>query len=84
MHVRPTEVTWQELDGSVVVLDLKAGVYLEINVTGSLLFKKLVDGASVGELIAVLTGTFDLPPEEAQKDVDTFLDTLRQRSLLVE
>lgn len=83
MRVRTDDVSWQELDGHVVVLDLRAGEYLEINASGSFLFLALTEGAQETALAGLLMERYSLSDEQAASDAEAFLEMLRSRQLLV-
>lgn len=84
MRLRDTDVTWREIDGEMVILDLAASTYLTTNRTGTFLLRQLVVECSHDELVAALTTEFQVDRETASHDVSAFLDLLRQRRLLVE
>lgn len=82
MQVRSDDVSWQELDGHVVVLDLRSSVYLEINASGTVLWNLLVGGAEVDDLQVALVERYGLTSSDAAHDVARFLETMRMRDLL--
>lgn len=82
MTVRRDGVTWQEVDGHVVVLDLRSSLYLELNRAGSLLWNALVDGGDLARLPQVLQTAYGVTADVAAADTQTFLDQLRGRDLL--
>ncbi|WP_278235232.1 PqqD family protein [Isoptericola sp. AK164] len=84
MRLRTDGVTWQEIDGELVLLDLASSAYLTTNRAGTLLAQALVDGADTGELATALVEEFDIDEERARHDAAAFVDELRRRSLLVE
>lgn len=82
LTLEPDAVSWREVEGEVVALDLRAGDYLAINGSGALLWRALVDGASPGDLTQLLMDRFDVVHERAAADVTTFTDALDVRGLL--
>ena len=83
VKLRQSEVSWREIDGEMVVLDLKTSKYLTTNVAGTTLLKLLVEDRSTTELTDALVDTFQIDGETAQRDVAAFLDDLCSRGLLV-
>lgn len=75
-------VQWRRVDEEIVALDLQACNYLAVNRTGAALWDALVDGATKSELVRVLVEAFDVTSETAARDVDTFVDSLREQQLL--
>ena len=43
MKLRTDGVTWQEIDGELVLLDMQTSAYLTTNVAGAVLAKLLVE-----------------------------------------
>lgn len=84
MKIREDELTWQELEDEIVVLDLAGSVYLQINGTGAALWKVLLDGADRTQLVTTLTTTYHVDEATAGRDVDAFLEQLRTAGLLLE
>lgn len=81
VRLRP-EVTWQDLEGEVVALDLGSASYVMANETGSLLWPLLAAGATEPELAAALVERFQIEPAQARTDVDAFVAQLRALTLV--
>jgi hypothetical protein len=77
-------LTWREVDGEVVVLDRRSWMYMGINGSGMLLWKLIVEGASLSRLVESLRDAYELDAEVAQRDVEAFLELLSSQNLLVE
>jgi coenzyme PQQ synthesis protein D (PqqD) len=74
-HTIHTEaLTWREINGEVVILDLEASKYLSLNGTGALLWSALAEGADDAQLIELLTERYGIDEATATRDVDAFLD----------
>ncbi|MEQ6902456.1 PqqD family protein [Nocardioides sp. YIM 152588] len=82
MRLRDDDVTWREIDGEMVILDLQSSAYLTANAAGTLLLKRLVEPTTAPALAQVLVEAFDVPASVAARDVAAFLDLLDQRGLL--
>lgn len=82
MKLRTDGVTWQEIDGELVILDMKTSAYLTTNVAGALLAKRLVDDATLDELTAALVAEFGVDDETARGDAEAFIEQLRDKDLL--
>ena len=52
--------------------------------SGALLYNRLKDGCSKEDLVAALTGEYDVSQEEASRDTDAFLDQMRSLGILLE
>lgn len=80
--LRTDELSWREIDGQVIVLDLRTKLYLSINDSGVALWRRLAGGARRAELVATLQETYGIPEEQASTDTDAFLASLEERGLL--
>ncbi|MGH2870781.1 MAG: PqqD family protein [Solirubrobacteraceae bacterium] len=81
-ELRPEGLTWREIDGEVVVLDLDESNYLGLNATGSALWRLLQGGATEEELVAGLLQEFEASNDNARADVRSFLDTCLEQGLI--
>jgi hypothetical protein len=77
-------LTWREVDGEIVVLDKRSWMYMGVNGSGMLLWKKIIEGATRARLVECLCNAYALDAEIARRDVDAFLETLSSNDLLVE
>lgn len=84
MRLREEDLTWQEVDHEIVVLDLRASSYLKLNGSAAVLWKHLQAGANPDELATSLTDIFEVDGPTARRDVDAFLLKLKRGDLLVE
>lgn len=84
MKIREEGLSWQELDGEVVVLDLTGSIYLRINGSGTILWRRLAEGADRDALVASLTDAFEVDETQAGSDVDAFVADLRAKGLLAD
>lgn len=77
-------VSWKEVDGRVVALNLTTSTYLTANLTGTLLWPLLVDGTTSAALVARLVDEYGISDEVAAADVDAFVGALRSAELLAD
>lgn len=84
LTLRDADVDWREVEGELVVLDLRESRYLAINPTGRILWTALVEGATRNELIDRLIEAFDIDRVRAAEDVDAFTAELKARDLLLQ
>ncbi|MGF0117891.1 PqqD family protein [Promicromonospora sp. Marseille-Q5078] len=84
MRLREDGVTWQEIDGELVILDLVSSTYLTTNGSGAFVAKLLQEDRSAEELRDALAAEYQIARDVAQRDVAAFVDDLRHRELLVE
>lgn len=82
MRLRSSDVTWREIDGDLVILDLRSSTYLTTNASGALLMKELVEERTTADLVQCLVGAFGISEGEAQSDVGSFVQALDSGGLL--
>ena len=83
-RLRTDGLAWREIDGEMVAVDVRSSNYLGANPAGLLLWRALAEGATRDELVARLVEAFEVEPDRAGTDVDSFLSTLADRDLLEE
>jgi hypothetical protein len=82
MKLRSTDVTWREIDGQSIILDLRSSTYLTTNASGTVLLRSLSQDCAPDDLPAALIEQFGIPRERAEADVAAFVATLRDKNLL--
>ena len=82
LRLNPDAVSWREVDGEVLALDLGSSTYLATNPAGALLWLSLAEGASRDRLVELITEEFDVDGARAAEDVDAFLRHLESQGLL--
>lgn len=84
MKLRAHDITWREIDGDLVILDLRSSTYLTTNASGAVLMKELTDERTDDELVRALVGAYDISQSQAEADVHGFVQALREGGLLEE
>lgn len=82
MKLRNVDLDWREVEGELVVLDLRESRYLAINRTGQVIWTALAEGATRDELTERLVEDFEIERARAAADVDAFTTELESRGLL--
>lgn len=83
LRLRTNDITWQEVDDAIVVLDLSGSQYFRLNGTGAFLWLALAQGSDRSRLVADLTSEYGVSAEQADRDVGQFLDQLDSAELLL-
>jgi hypothetical protein len=83
MRLRENGVTWQEIDGELVILDLASSTYLTTNGSGAFVAKLLQADRSAEDLTTALVAEYGVDRAVAARDTEAFLAELRRRELLV-
>ena len=82
MKLRVNDLTWREIDGDLVVLDLRSSTYLTANASATVLMKELTEERTDVELIQALVDAFGISPTQAEQEVRTFIGELDRNGLL--
>lgn len=82
VQLRADAVSWREVDGEIVALDLAVGDYLAINATGVTVWTALADGTTERRLGDLLIERYDISRSRADDDVASFLGALEARGLV--
>lgn len=82
MQVRIQDVMATEVDGQLVVLDLRSSAYLRLNRSGTRLWPLLHRGCREEDLVGELIRVYDLDPQIAVEDVTGFVAMLRSHDLI--
>ncbi|MFE7135729.1 lasso peptide biosynthesis PqqD family chaperone [Streptomyces sp. NPDC057638] len=77
-------ITLTETDGGLVLLDERAGRYWQMNDTGALVLRTLLDGGTTDTALAALRERFPaVDPERAAADVRKLVAALRAAKMVV-
>jgi Coenzyme PQQ synthesis protein D (PqqD) len=82
VRARQENLAWRGAGDEIVILDLAASSYHALNPSGALLWRRLADWATAGELTTLLASEFGLTPATAVADVTRFLDGCAGAGLL--
>lgn len=82
MKLRSDGLSWQEIDGELVILDLKSSVYLTTNKSGAFLAKVLTAERTPDELIDALVQEYGIDRERAVADAGAFVAVLTRKGLI--
>lgn len=80
-RIRPKDLTWREVDGEIIALDLVSSTYFTTNQTGAHLWRLLIEGATLAQMSEWLVRTYAVTGDAAS-DASAFVDLLRSHSLL--
>jgi len=77
------DVAFREIDGAVVIVHTTGNRLLQLNETGSTVWR-LLEGRSTREISLHIAHEFDVEPSAALADTVRFLASLQERGLIVE
>jgi hypothetical protein len=79
----PAAVSFREVGGEVVVLDVRNSSYVTVNEAGAVLWRLLASGATLDDLAGALVDRFALDADAARRDARAFLESLTARRFVV-
>jgi hypothetical protein len=82
LGLRSQDLTWNQIDDEIVILDGRQAVYLAVTGSGALLWRMLAARATREELVEAVLCAYDVAEQRAADDTDAFLDALRAQELL--
>jgi hypothetical protein len=82
LRLRSSGLSWREVEGEIVALDLNTSAYIGINASGAALWPELAAGTTRDQLVRRLCESFGLERATAEHDVDAFVGALLQQGLL--
>ena len=72
-----------DLAGEVVILGMREGVYFGVQAAGARIWALLQTPRRLGDLVAMLTAEYAVPPEQCATDVLAFAEDLAGRGLVI-
>lgn len=82
MRLRTAEVSVRTIGDETIILNLPTSRYFTITGVGTRVFELLAEDISVDELVETITGEYEVEPAVARRDIELFLDRLRDAELL--
>jgi hypothetical protein len=82
VRVRSSGLAWRQTGDEIVVLDLAASVFHALNASGALMWERLADWTTAGELAGELVSRYRLSAAVAARDVARFLKACADAGLL--
>ena len=82
VRVDPKRVAAREIDGEIVIYDLRERRYLGGNAAATLLWPMLLAGTTVDEMSERMAGEFGIDAPRARADAEAFATELRRFGLL--
>ncbi len=82
IKLRSEDIQWKEVEGEIVILDLKSSRYMAVNKSGRFLWEAAAEGTTRSQLVKALMDKFQLDQGTANRDVNDFIETLRRNELI--
>ena len=78
-----TKRSLKVIDGEAIIINLANGVYYSMDKVGALVWDLLQAGHTLEDVIAAVTGRYDVPREQAESNVQELVQELVQENLVV-
>lgn len=82
MRLRTSDISARTIGGETIVLDLPSSQYFAITGIGSRVFELLTEERTLDDLVAAILAEYEVDEAVARRDVEAFVDRLRQAQLL--
>ncbi|MGH3903459.1 MAG: lasso peptide biosynthesis PqqD family chaperone [Pseudonocardiaceae bacterium] len=82
LRLRP-DVSVTSTAGGLVLLDERSGRYWQLNRSGSVTLRTLLEGGTPSQAAQKLAASYGITPERAVDDIDDLLDALRHARLVI-
>ncbi|UQA92318.1 lasso peptide biosynthesis PqqD family chaperone [Streptomyces halobius] len=76
-----SDITTAETDYGTVLLDQRNGHYWELNPTGTLVVRTLLEGGEEADAVDAVIAEFDIDRSQATQDVAALIESLRTSGL---
>jgi hypothetical protein len=76
------DLVYSELDGEVVLLHLKSGVYYGLDEVGSRIWSLLRESRTLKEILETLLHDYDVSPRQCEDDLRALLSRLWEAGLI--
>jgi coenzyme PQQ synthesis protein D (PqqD) len=83
MRLRTTDISARTIGGETIVLDLPSSQYFAITGIGSRVFQLLSEDRTLDDLVTAIVTEYEVDEQTARRDVESFVDRLRQAQLLL-
>jgi hypothetical protein len=70
------------LGDDIIILDVRAGLYFSINDVGALVWQRIQEPRTVGELRDAILDRFDVDAETCDRDLRALIQDLASRNLV--
>ena len=81
-QINAPRVVHQTLDGESIIIDFESGAYFSTDGVGAVIWEQVGKGATLEEIVRVLSGRYDADPKDLEAAAVEFLTQLEQDLLI--
>lgn len=82
MRLRSSDISARTIGDETIILSLPSSRYFSVTGIGTRVFELLGEDRSLDELVEVIVGEYEVDAATARRDIEKFLDRLREAELL--
>ena len=75
-------IAWREIDSEAVLVDPRTGRIRVLNHTGTVVWNICGEARTMAEICALVTGEFEVSPQEALEDIRSFIEECVAKDLI--
>jgi len=76
------KVVFREIDSMIVLINLETGYYYSLNEIGRFIFNRIYRGLNLEAILEGIIIDFQVSEDSAREDLDSFIRTLEEESIL--
>jgi Coenzyme PQQ synthesis protein D (PqqD) len=76
------DVLCRDLDGELVLLDLRTGVYCSLDPLGTRIWTLAQQGRALADVVRLVVDEYEVSPERFSADLLRFIASLREKGLV--
>lgn len=75
-------ITWDEIDGETLIINVETGYYFSLEGVGSLIWKMLTDEVDERDMVARIVSEYEVEESTARDDLQALVDALAGEELV--
>ena len=75
-------ITWDEIDGETLIINVETGYYFSLDGVGSLIWSMLADGVDERDMVARIVSEYEVEESTARDDLRALVDALAGEELI--
>jgi hypothetical protein len=79
---RSKDQVFTDLNGEVVLLNVKTGKYFNLNPIGSVIWQMIAEPTSLSSIVSAITAEYDVDPQRCEQDVRNLLHKMQLVGLI--
>ena len=77
-----SRITWDEIDGETLIINVETGYYFSLDGVGSLIWSMLAEGIDERDMIARIVSEYEVDESTARDDLHALVDVLAGEQLV--